>query len=393
MRYGPSWMPWGRSAREFASRLAKERVVAKRVCLGMSGGVDSALAAALLVEQGYDVTGVYMRNWSRDLPGFRCRWADDLADAERVAVTLGIDLEVWDCERDYKETVVNYLVDAYARGYTPNPDVMCNQTIKFGTFAQRALDLGFDLIATGHYARVATDATGGVELRRSANEHKDQTYFLWRVPANAFKRTLFPVGHIPTKERVRAMCAERGLGIEDKPDSDGICFVGPVGLRTFLLDALERRAGDVVSWETGEVLGRHDGAFLFTVGQRRGLQLGGGPARYVVSTDVARNVVYVTDDRSCEGLFTREQLLEDVCWIGGEAPADGTYSVRTRHTGTLRGARVTTDAAGVHVLYPEPVRTVAPGQSAVIYDGLVCLGGGLIAKEDRRPLWMGGSNG
>ena len=357
--------------------------MAERVIVGMSGGVDSALAAALLVEQGYDVLAVYMRNWSEDLPGFRCRWADDLADAERVAVTLGIDLEVWDCEREYRKTVVDYLVDAYARGYTPNPDVMCNQTVKFGTFAQRAFAQGADYVSTGHYARVGQDAQGNVLLQRAANEHKDQTYFLWRVPASMFAKTLFPLSEIPTKEQVREMCAERGLGIEHKPDSDGICFVGPVGLRTFLLNELERRAGDVVSWETGEVLGRHDGAFLFTVGQRRGLNLGGGPARYVVGTDVARNVVYVTSNRDCPGLWTREYVLEDVCWIGGEQPAAGTYAVRTRHTGTLRKAQLLTDEPGVvRIRFDEPVRTVAPGQSAVLYDGITCLGGGVVAKWD-----------
>lgn len=361
--------------------------MAERVFLGMSGGVDSALAAALLVEQGYDVQGIYMRNWSRDLPGFACPWADDLADAERVAVTLGIDLAVWDCEQDYQRTVVDYLVDAYARGYTPNPDVMCNQTIKFGTFAERAFAEGADLIATGHYARVrhTIDAQGvqDTQLLRSTNEHKDQTYFLWRVPASAFARTLFPVGDIPNKDEVRAACAERGLGIEHKPDSDGICFVGPVGLRTFLLDALERRAGDVVEWETGKVLGRHDGAFLFTVGQRRGLNLGGGPARYVVATNTEENVVYVTADTNCPGLWTSEITLEDTHWIARKAPADGRYLVRTRHTGTLREAWLTTTGAHeAHVRFEQPVRTVAPGQSAVLYDDVVCLGGGLIAREE-----------
>ena len=359
--------------------------MSKRVFLGMSGGVDSALAAALLVEQGYEVQGIYMRNWSRDLPGFACPWADDLADAERVAYTLGIDLEVWDCEKEYQETVVDYLVDSYARGYTPNPDVMCNQTIKFGTFAKKAFAQGADLIATGHYARVRApqDPNGTFGLIRSANEHKDQTYFLWRVDASAFARTLFPVGDIATKDEVRAMCAQRGLGIENKPDSDGICFVGPVGLRTFLLDSLERRAGDVVEWETGTVLGKHDGAFLFTVGQRRGLALGGGPARYVVETDVANNVVYVTSNRECPGLWTRSLDLEDVRWIGGAAPANGTYDVRTRHTGTLRkvSLEVGSDATA-RVVFDEPVRTVAPGQSAVIYAGLECLGGGLISPYD-----------
>lgn len=362
--------------------------MAERVFVGMSGGVDSALAAALLVEQGYDVLGVYMRNWSRDLPGFSCPWANDLADAERVAYALGIDLVVWDCEKEYQETVVDYLVDAYERGYTPNPDVMCNQTVKFGTFAERAFAEGADLIATGHYARVVSaTGEGAARLLRSANEHKDQTYFLWRVPSSAFARTLFPIGHIATKDEVRAMCAERGLGIEHKPDSDGICFVGPVGLRTFLLDSLERRAGDVVEWETGAVLGRHDGAFLFTVGQRRGLDLGGGPARYVVETDVARNIVYVTADTSCPGLWTTTLDLEDVRWVCGHAPAAGAYEIRTRHTGALLPAQVVPlDAGQARVTYDRPVRTVAPGQSAVVYDGLECLGGGIVAQYDtQRP--------
>lgn len=347
-----------------------------RVFCGLSGGVDSALACALLVEAGHDVTAVYMRNWSRDLPGFRCPWADDLADAERVAVTLGIELEVWDCEEEYRATVVDYLVDAYARGYTPNPDVMCNQTIKFGTFLDRALERGADYVATGHYGRVARGEDGCARLLRARDEHKDQTYFLWRVGEGALSRTLLPVGEVRDKAEVRRMCAERGLGVEAKPDSDGICFVGPVGIRTFLLDALERRAGDVVEWETGRVLGRHDGAFLFTVGQRRGLDLGGGPARYVVSTDVEKNVVYVTADRMSPALFTSELALDDVRWISGEAPAPGRYLVRTRHTGELREASLD----GSVLRFDEPVRRVAPGQSAVLYDGLRCLGGGIVQK-------------
>ena len=352
-----------------------------KVYAGLSGGVDSALACALLCEQGHDVTAVYMRNWSRDLPGFKCAWADDLADAERVAVSLGIDLEVWDCEAEYKATVVDYLVDAYAHGFTPNPDVMCNQTIKFGTFAEKAFAAGADFVATGHYGRVETGADGRARLLRAADEHKDQTYFLWRVGEGVLAKTLFPIGDIPNKTEVRRMVAERGLGLEKKPDSDGICFVGPVGIRTFLLDTLERRAGDVVELETGRVLGHHDGAFLFTVGQRRGLDLGGGPARYVVSTDVERNVVYVTADRMSPALFAAELSLGDCRWIAGEAPAAGEYVVRTRHTGDLVACVVEPGADGAAtVRFAEPQRRVAPGQSAVIYDGLRCLGGGIIQK-------------
>ena len=353
-----------------------------RVFLGLSGGVDSALSAALLAEQGYDVTCIYMRNWSRDLPGFACPWAEELADAERVAVELGLPLEVWDCEREYKETVVDYLVDSYARGYTPNPDVMCNQTVKFDTFAEKAFAAGADLIATGHYAACTHAASGPATLLRAADEHKDQTYFLWRVPGETFNRVLFPMGDVPSKAVARDMCRERGLSVADKPDSDGICFIGPVGLRTFLLDSLERRAGDVVEWETGAVLGHHDGAFLFTVGQRKGLDLGGGPARYVVATDTDTNTVYVTANLDCPALWTSEDVLEDAHWIAGAAPAAGEYLVRTRHTGALRAACVEPIGDGrVHIAWPEKVRTVAPGQSAVIYSGRACLGGGIICPH------------
>lgn len=375
-----------------------------KVYLGMSGGVDSALSAALLLEQGFDVHAVYMRNWSKDLPGFHCPWADDLADAERVAVSLGIDLAVWDCEKEYKETVVDYLLDSYAYGYTPNPDVMCNQTVKFGTFAKRAFAEGADYIATGHYARLASgeknvcggdDAnnttgvagamhgSGTSRLMRAADEHKDQTYFLWRVPGEIFDRTIFPIGDIPTKAEVRAMCADRGLGIENKPDSDGICFIGPVGLRTFLLDAFERKTGDIIEWESGKKLGEHDGAFLFTIGQRKGLSVGGGPAHYVVATDTNTNTVYVTSDPMSAALWTKTMDIVDTHWISGCVPTDGTYTVRTRHTGELRPCMLTkVSATTMRITYEAPVRTVAPGQSAVFYDGPVCIGGGIIERDE-----------
>lgn len=357
--------------------------MAERVYVGMSGGVDSALAAALLLEQGHDVVGVYMRNWSRDLPGFACPWAEELAFAEQEAVVLGIDLVVWDCERDFKETVVDYLVSAYAAGLTPNPDVMCNQTVKFGSFAERAFAEGATAIATGHYAQVTRNENGGpATLMRAADEHKDQSYFLWRVSGKVLNHVLFPIGHIESKAEVRSMCAARGLELAaSKPDSTGICFIGPVGLRTFLLDTLERRAGDIVEWETGKVLGHHDGAFLFTVGQRKGLAIGGGPARYVVSTDIDANTVYVSADPMCPALWTDELTINDVCWVSGRAPAAGEYLVRTRHTGTLRAGRLepaSNDGSTWKLHFFESMRTVAPGQSAVIYDGKICLGGGIV---------------
>lgn len=358
------------------------RATRQRVFVGLSGGVDSALTAALLAEQGYEVTCVYMRNWSRDLPGFRCPWAEELAEAERVAVSLGLDLAVWDFEDEYRRSVVDYLVAEYARGRTPNPDVMCNQTVKFGAFVERALAEGADLVATGHYARVAHGEGGApATLLRAADAHKDQTYFLWRVGGDVLNRVLFPIGDIPSKAEVRALARDRGLENAGRPDSDGICFVGPVGLRSFLLEELERRPGDIVEWETGRVLGRHEGAFLYTVGQRRGLDLGGGPARYVVRVDAEANVVYVTSDPACPGLWCGQTELEDVRWIAGVAPAEGSYEVRTRHTGELRRARLECgDGRGrARLVWEAPVRRVAPGQSAVIYDGQRVLGGGVVS--------------
>lgn len=348
----------------------------KRVLVGMSGGVDSSLAAALLAEQGYDVTGVYMRNWSQDLPGFKCPWADDLADAERIAVMLGIDLEVWDYEAEYKRDVVDYLVNCYKTGLTPNPDVMCNEKIKFGVFAEKAFQTGADFIATGHYARTA--AGNPTKLLRAADEHKDQTYFLWRVPASVYERVLFPIGDIKDKTEVRRMAAERGLETASKPDSDGICFIGPIGIRQFLLSQLERKAGDVIELETGKILGSHDGAFLFTVGQRKGLDLGGGPARYVTSTDVVNNIVYVTADKNSPALWTSEYVLNDTRWVSGEPPVAGRYLIRSRHTRPLKEAYVEATQDGARIVYDEPEPTVAPGQSIVIYDGLECLGGGIL---------------
>ena len=361
-----------------------------RVYLGMSGGVDSCLSASLLKEWGADVHAVYMRNWSRDLPGFKCRWADDLADAERICVTLGLTLEVWDCEKEYKETVVDYLVNSYARGLTPNPDVMCNQTVKFGTFAARAFEQGADFVATGHYARTTRHLDGTTDLLRAADEHKDQTYFLWRVPQEMFAKTIFPIGDIPSKAQVRALCAERGLGVENKPDSDGICFVGEVGIRTFLLDTLSRKAGDIVEYESGTVLGHHDGAFLFTLGQRRGLNLGGGPIRYVVATDTKKNIVYVTKDPSCLALWTQTLDLMDCLWIG-TAPQEGAaYEVRLRHTGALTSAcieRMDADARAITLRFDQPIKAIAPGQSGVLYDGLRCVGGGIVAPRPLELSW------
>lgn len=339
-----------------------------RVYVGMSGGVDSSLTAALLVEQGYDVTGVYMKNWTQDLPGMKCPWADDLADAKRVAVQLGIDFKVFDFEAEYKDKVVDYMIEEYKRGRTPNPDIMCNQEVKFKLFLETALEDGADMIATGHYARVEDGL-----LKKAVDENKDQTYFLYRVSGEALSKTLFPLGEY-TKPQVREMAAERGLSTATKKDSQGICFVGKIGIRDFLSQYVEQTPGDIIDKQSGKVIGRHDGAIFFTLGQRHGLDVGGGLPYYVVGKDMDKNEVYVTTDLNDETLWRKEIVLTDVHWINDKHP-NSRVQVRIRHRAPLINAMI----QGDNLQLDEPQRAITAGQSVVMYQDDICLGGGIVS--------------
>ena len=345
-----------------------------KVFVGMSGGVDSSVAAMLLVEQGYDVTGVYMKNWSKDLPGMKCPWAEDLADAKRVAVKLGIDFEVWDFEKEYHEKVVEYMLKEFKKGNTPNPDVMCNQEIKFKLFFEKAMEKGADFIATGHYARVFSPES---HLARAVDENKDQTYFLYRISEEAIAHTLFPVGEM-LKPDVKKLAKEHGLHNAYKKESMGVCFVGEVGMKDFLKEYIDIQPGEIREVETEKKLGVHEGAVFYTIGQRHGLYLSGtageindGLPYYVVAKDLEKNIVYVSKNLNDSHIWTKELKLKDVL-MRGEAKD---VLVRLRHRAPL--VKATFDKDTLH--FENEIKRPAAGQSAVIYDGEICLGGGIIA--------------
>lgn len=344
-----------------------------RVFVGMSGGVDSSVAASLLVEQGHQVTGVYMKNWSRNLPGMQCPWADDLADAKRVAVGLGIDFQVFDFEDEYKQKVVDHMVSEYKLGRTPNPDIMCNQEIKFKLFLEVALERGADMIATGHYARVKNESTQDVRLLQARDTTKDQTYFLYRVTSEALAKTLFPLGDY-TKSEVREIAKKRGLWTASKKESMGICFVGQVGIREFLSEYVETAPGDIIDTDTRKIIGEHDGAIFYTLGQRHGLNVGGGLPYYVVGKDMVKNEIYVSTRLQAEELWQKELLLTDLHWVSGVEPVLGEYNVRVRHQAPMAKVLLQDDT----LQFEEVQRIVPAGQSVVIYDGDTCLGGGIV---------------
>lgn len=338
------------------------------VYLGMSGGVDSSLSAALLQEQGYTVVGVYMKNWSKDLPGMHCPWAEDLADAKRVAVKLGLDFQVFDFESEYKQKVVDYMLAEFKQGRTPNPDIMCNQEIKFKLFLELSLAHGADFIATGHYARVCDH-----KLLRAVDENKDQTYFLYRISQSALEKTLFPIGHL-NKPVVKQLAAARDLHNAYKKESMGVCFVGDVGMRDFLNTYFEPKIGPIIDLDTGKEIGTHDGAIFYTLGQRHGLSVGLGLPLYVVDKDITANIVYVSQNINHERLWSRELPLRDLFFRDESPVHQPNLTVRLRHRAPLLPVEFHDDT----LFFSQPVKRTASGQSAVLYQEQICLGGGII---------------
>ena len=346
----------------------------KTVFVGMSGGVDSSVSAAILKDQGYHVVGVYMKNWSKNLPGMKCPWAEDLADAKRVATKLGIDFKVFDFENQYKQKVVDYMLDEFKAGRTPNPDIMCNQEIKFKLFYDLCREQGADYIATGHYAK-----TDGPQLLRALDDNKDQTYFLYRISEDAIAHTIFPLADLK-KPDVKKLAEKYGLHNAHKKESMGVCFVGDVSIKDFLKTYIKETPGKIIDIDTKKMLGHHEGAVFYTIGQRHGLNVGGGLPYYVVKKDMAKNIVYVSKNLNNADLWTKEVKLEDI--ILREEITDGTkVFVRLRHRAPLVPATIKNKNCHPELHFKEEVKMPATGQSAVIYTGKnaeICVGGGII---------------
>lgn len=360
---------------------------AERVIVGLSGGVDSSVAALRLLEAGYRVEALFMKNWEEDDREGRCAAAQDLADARAVAGRLGIALRTVNFAAEYWERVFERFLAELRAGRTPNPDVLCNREIKFRAFLDHALALGAGHIATGHYARLA-DGPDGPVLLQGIDPDKDQSYFLHAVPPQALRRSLFPLGGL-RKARVRAIAREAGLPNHARPDSTGICFIGERRFDAFLARFLPAVPGDIETPE-GEVVGRHRGLVHYTAGQRRGLGIGGrrgrdGAAWYVAGKDLARNVLIAVEGRDHPVLYHDGLEAGELRWCPTPPALPLRCSARIRHRQRPQPCRVEPAGAGrCRVWFETPQRAVAPGQSVVLYDGERCLGGGVIETALRR---------
>ena len=347
----------------------------------MSGGVDSSVAALMLIEAGYRVEGLFMKNWEEDDGTEYCTAKEDLADAQSVADQLGIRLHSANFAAEYWDGVFDHFLSEYRAGRTPNPDILCNREIKFRAFLDYATQLGADLIATGHY--VQTDVTGGTtQLRKGVDGNKDQSYFLHQVDHQALGRSLFPVGNVD-KTLVREKAASAGFVTARKKDSTGICFIGERRFRDFLKQYLPAQPGPIVSVD-GDELGEHEGLMYHTIGQRQGLRIGGLANRpeapwYVVDKQVADNVLVVAQGNEHPALFKTQLTATDVIWISGEPPTlPLTCHAKIRYRQADQPCEVSVSGTKVQVSFTTPQRAVTPGQSVVFYEGDICLGGGVI---------------
>ncbi len=367
----------------------------ERIVVGLSGGVDSAVSAWLLKQQGHDVVGLFMKNWEDDDDRY-CSARDDWIDAASVADVIGIELEAVNFAAQYRERVFAEFLREYSAGRTPNPDVLCNAEIKFRAFLDHAMRLGATRIATGHYARVDRAEDGRVRLLRGSDRTKDQSYFLHRLNQEQLARAVFPVGHL-RKTEVREIAARIGLPNAAKKDSTGICFIGERPFRAFLSRYLPTRPGPMVDGD-GHVVGEHVGLSFYTLGQRKGLGIGGtagsgGEPWFVAGKDLAANRLLVVQGHDHPRLLSTVLSSADASWIA-EAPAPGRiFGGKTRYRQADAPVRIEVTAGGFIARFETPQWAATPGQSAVVYDGEVCLGGGVITATEREGAGEGESEG
>ncbi len=353
-----------------------------RVVVGLSGGVDSAVTAWLLQREGHDVVGVFMKNWEADDLEEDCPVARDWQDARAVGEAIGIEVRQVNFSREYRDRVFAYFLAEYQAGRTPNPDVLCNAEIKFKAFLEYALALDADFLATGHYARLEGEAPAR-RMLKGVDAGKDQSYFLHRLSQDQIARALFPLGGL-AKPRVRALAREAGLPVAGKKDSTGICFIGERPFRDFLQRYLPTRPGDIVTPE-GRRLGRHQGLMYYTLGQRQGLGIGGvkgapeGVPWFVAGKDRTRNELIVVQGHDHPRLLSRELTATELAWIGSPPEAGCRYGAKTRYRMADAACSVASiDSGRLRLVFDEPQWAVTPGQSVVLYEGEVCLGGGVI---------------
>ncbi len=349
-----------------------------KVFVGLSGGVDSSVSAALLVEQGYEVTGVFIKVWEPPQEKFQkvCTWRDDRRDAMRVAATLGIPFVTIDLSVEYKQGVVDYMIAEYKAGRTPNPDVMCNKMVKFGAFYDWAIAKGADYVATGHYAQIK-----GNRMLMGADKDKDQTYFIWNLKTEQLKHIIFPVGQYQKKE-VRQLAEKFNLSTATKKDSQGLCFIGKLDVKDFLQEFISEQPGEVITTD-GKVIGTHQGVMFYTLGERHGFtinqQESATGAYYVVKKDLPNNRLIVSTSPTTESNQTNVVSLKEANWGSGEPRPSKIYDCRFRYRQALVKCQLEKAGSDWRVSFLEPQASVTPGQSLVVYDENICLGGGIIA--------------
>jgi tRNA-uridine 2-sulfurtransferase len=390
----------------------------KRVVVGLSGGVDSSVTALLLKEQGYEVIGMFMRNWHDESVTISddCPWIDDSNDALLIAQQLDIPFQVIDLSAEYKERIVDYMFDEYKNGRTPNPDILCNREIKFDVFLKAALELGADYVATGHYCRKIEHADGSFGLLTGKDPGKDQSYFLCQLSQEQLAKALFPIGEL-LKSEVREIAERGGLHTADKKDSQGLCFVGKISLPTFLQQKLEPKKGDVIeipdnleqflhynsiipipenvkelstpfTYESdmGSIVATHQGAHYYTIGQRRGLHIGGRPnPSFVIGTDVIKSIVYSgqTDEHPGLNKYALKIKTKDFHFVSNQFKLKdlnkSSYSIRIRYRQSLQDGSIHVKEDGIYILFKEKQRGITPGQFAALYDGEELIASGVIA--------------